>query len=113
MAALLHAPLQPVGFAQVEKAQKSAAAAAPKAVASATPLDFITHKQVDPVTGQERIVRRFAIGRHLGKGAFGSCFEATDVETRQAYAAKIVAKASLTKKSAQAKVLSSARVRYC
>lgn len=99
MAALVGAPLQPV-FSQNPPQPKSTNAAKKEV----PPPAEIVHRQVDPTTGQERILRRFTVGRQLGKGAFGSCYEAIDMETKHVFAAKVITKASLTKKSQQAKV---------
>lgn len=40
-------------------------------------------------------------GRFLGKGGFAKVYEFTNVETKKIYAAKIIAKSSLTKKRAK------------
>lgn len=102
MAALLAAPLH--------TAQPTSAYAQPRSTVKEEdkkelpPPSIIVHSQPDPTTGQERIVRRFTVGRQLGKGAFGRCYEAMDMETKHLYAAKVITKASLTRKSQQAKV---------
>ena len=50
--------------------------------------------------------RRYLRGKVLGKGGFAKCYEATDLDTREAWAVKIVAKASLVKQRAKVKLLS-------
>lgn len=45
-------------------------------------------------------------GKILGKGGFAKCYEATDLDTREVWAVKIVAKASLVKQRAKVKLLS-------
>lgn len=103
MAALLAAPLQPAVLPQVLPQHKSTHVDVKPEV---PPPEIIVHRQLDSTTGQERIVQRFSVGRQLGRGAFGSCFEVRDLETKQLYAAKVIAKASLKRKSQQAKVRS-------
>eukprot|EP00418_Pyrodinium_bahamense_P091622 CAMPEP_0179048540 /NCGR_PEP_ID=MMETSP0796-20121207/19761_1 /TAXON_ID=73915 /ORGANISM="Pyrodinium bahamense, Strain pbaha01" /LENGTH=1031 /DNA_ID=CAMNT_0020745011 /DNA_START=33 /DNA_END=3129 /DNA_ORIENTATION=- len=49
---------------------------------------------------------RYTKGRFLGKGGFAKCYEVQDMETREIYAAKIVAKASIAKPRAHAKLKS-------
>lgn len=51
-------------------------------------------------------VARYAKGRFLGKGGFAKCYEVTDIETKEVFAAKIVAKASVAKPRAHAKLRS-------
>ena len=48
--------------------------------------------------------KKYHRGKELGKGGFATCYELTDIEKNKLYAAKIVAKASLTKKRALEKV---------
>lgn len=50
--------------------------------------------------------RRYLRGKILGKGGFAKCYEATDLDTREVWAVKIVAKASLVKQRAKVKLLS-------
>ena len=50
--------------------------------------------------------RRYLRGKILGKGGFAKCYEATDLDTREIWAVKIVAKASLVKQRAKVKLLS-------
>ena len=50
--------------------------------------------------------RRYMRGKILGKGGFAKCYEATDLDTREVWAVKIVAKASLVKQRAKVKLLS-------
>jgi polo-like kinase 1 len=58
-----------------------------------------------PVPGRPN-GRRYLRGRILGKGGFAKCYEATDLDTRELWAVKIVAKASLVKQRAKVKLLS-------
>lgn len=51
-------------------------------------------------------VARYAKGRFLGKGGFAKCYEVTDMETKEVFAAKIVAKASVAKPRAHEKLRS-------
>jgi len=52
----------------------------------------------------EVIVKKYIRGKVLGKGGFATCYELTDVEKNKTLAAKIIQKASLTKKRALEKV---------
>ena len=54
--------------------------------------------------------KRYAKGRLLGKGGFAKCYEATDLESNQVYAVKVVAKASLTKQRAKAKLITEIQI---
>jgi polo-like kinase 1 len=58
-----------------------------------------------PVPGRPN-GRRYLRGKILGKGGFAKCYEATDLDTRELWAVKIVAKASLVKQRAKVKLLS-------
>lgn len=58
-----------------------------------------------PVSGRPS-GRRYLRGKILGKGGFAKCYEATDLDTRELWAVKIVAKASLVKQRAKVKLLS-------
>ena len=58
-----------------------------------------------PVPGRPN-GRRYLRGKILGKGGFAKCYEATDLDTRDVWAVKIVAKASLVKQRAKVKLLS-------
>jgi len=49
-------------------------------------------------------IRKYARGKVLGKGGFATAYEFTDLEENKLFAAKIVAKSSLTKKRALEKV---------
>ena len=49
-------------------------------------------------------MKKYLRGKVLGKGGFATCYEVTDLEKNRVLAAKIVAKASLTKKRALEKV---------
>merc|ERR1719382_648176 len=50
--------------------------------------------------------QRYSKGRFLGKGGFAKCYEVQDMETKDVFAAKIVAKASIAKPRAMAKLRS-------
>lgn len=52
------------------------------------------------------MVHQYSKGRFLGKGGFAKCYEVTDLATKALYAAKIVAKASIAKPRAMAKLKS-------
>jgi len=66
----------------------------------------------EPVIIEEKIskkngevnIRKYARGKVLGKGGFATAYEFTDLEENKLFAAKIVAKSSLTKKRALEKV---------
>ena len=49
-------------------------------------------------------MKKYQKGKVLGKGGFATCYEVTDLEKNKILAAKIVSKASLTKKRALEKV---------
>jgi len=49
---------------------------------------------------------RYTKGRFLGKGGFAKCYEVQDMDTKRIYAAKIIAKASISKPRTQAKLRS-------
>jgi len=50
--------------------------------------------------------QRYSKGRFLGKGGFAKVYEVQDMETKAIFAAKIVAKASIAKPRAMAKLRS-------
>jgi len=52
----------------------------------------------------ESSVRKYIKGRFLGKGGFAKCFEFTNLNTKKMSAAKVVAKATLSKHRAKQKV---------
>jgi polo-like kinase 1 len=58
----------------------------------------------------EVIVKKYTRGKVLGKGGFATCYELTDLEKNRMLAAKIVAKASLTKKRALEKLLAEIKI---
>jgi len=68
-----------------------------------TPPEIIVDPR--PVPGRPN-GRRYLRGKILGKGGFAKCYEATDLDTRELWAVKIVAKASLVKQRAKVKLLS-------
>mmetsp|Transcript_54959 Transcript_54959/g.117957 ORF Transcript_54959/g.117957 Transcript_54959/m.117957 type:complete len:957 (-) Transcript_54959:17-2887(-) len=53
---------------------------------------------------------RYTKGGFLGKGGFAKCYKVTDMETKEVYAAKIVAKASIAKPRAYAKLRSEIQI---
>ncbi|CAK0867993.1 unnamed protein product [Prorocentrum cordatum] len=64
---------------------------------------------IEDRTGARRkhgLPARYSKGRFLGKGGFAKCYEVQDMETREIFAAKIVAKASVAKPRAHAKLRS-------
>jgi len=68
-------------------------------------LEFIEDRS-SGVRRQSGLPTRYSKGRFLGKGGFAKCYEVCDMETKDVYAAKIVAKASIAKPRAQAKLRS-------
>jgi hypothetical protein len=64
---------------------------------------LIVYERTTKKTG-EVVTKKYTRGQVLGKGGFATCYEFTDHESGTIYAAKIVAKASLTKKRALEKV---------
>mmetsp|Transcript_120942 Transcript_120942/g.342121 ORF Transcript_120942/g.342121 Transcript_120942/m.342121 type:complete len:951 (-) Transcript_120942:202-3054(-) len=65
--------------------------------------EFIEDKNARRKHGQ---MARYKKGRFLGKGGFAKCYEVQDVDTKEVFAAKIVAKASISKPRAHAKLKS-------
>lgn len=63
----------------------------------------IIEEQVVKPTG-EMTIQKYAKGRFLGKGGFAKCYEFTNMQTKQVCAAKIIDKATLTKRRAKQKV---------
>jgi polo-like kinase 1 len=49
-------------------------------------------------------VQKYAKGHFLGKGGFAKCYEFINMDTKKVCAAKIIDKATLTKKRAKQKV---------
>jgi len=72
----------------------------------------------EPVIIEEKIskkngevnIRKYARGKVLGKGGFATAYEFTDLEENKLFAAKIVAKSSLTKKRALEKLLAEIKI---
>ena len=54
--------------------------------------------------------RSYTKGKFLGKGGFAKCYEAIDMETQEVYALKVVAKATLVKQRAKAKLVSEIQI---
>jgi polo-like kinase 1 len=50
------------------------------------------------------------MGKFLGKGGFAKCYEATDTQTKEVFAAKVVQKASLNKSRAKQKLMSEIKI---
>lgn len=55
-------------------------------------------------------LRRYSKGKFLGKGGFARCYEFVSITSRKVTAAKIVAKASLTKTRAKQKLMSEIKI---
>ena len=49
-------------------------------------------------------MKKYQRGKVLGKGGFATCYEITELDKSRVQAAKIISKASLTKKRALEKV---------
>ena len=66
---------------------------------------FMIEEQLfdDPDTKK---VRKFMLGRMLGRGGFAKCYEITNFETKKLSAVKIISKKSLSKPGAPRKILS-------
>lgn len=56
------------------------------------------------------VIKRYAKGKFLGKGGFARCYEFTNQETKQLFAAKIIPKASLRKTRHRQKLLSEIKI---
>jgi len=73
---------------------------------------FVRDEIKEPIVIQEKItkkngeviMKKYQRGKVLGKGGFATCYEITEVEKSRVQAAKIISKASLTKKRALEKV---------
>ncbi|KAL8174943.1 UNVERIFIED_CONTAM: Serine/threonine-protein kinase plk1 [Gekko kuhli] len=75
-----------------------AAAGAPRAgPGSASSGPGRESKEVPGVLLDPRSRRRYVVGRFLGKGGFGKCYELTEAESGAAFAGKVVSKALLLK----------------
>jgi len=66
-------------------------------------IDVIENRSVQCKSG---LPSRYQKGRFLGKGGFAKCYEVQDLESKETFAAKIVAKSSVTKPRAYAKLRS-------
>ncbi len=64
---------------------------------------MIIEERISKVNGEQQ-VKKYARGKLLGKGGFAKCYEVTNLDTKKMFAAKIIAKASLTKSRARQKV---------
>ncbi len=60
--------------------------------------------------GKTNHIKRYRRGRMLGKGGFAECYKITSFDSNRVYACKIIAKASLTKKSARQKLWNEIRL---
>jgi polo-like kinase 1 len=69
----------------------------------------IIHEKISKKNG-EVIMKKYLKGKVLGKGGFATCYEVTDMEKNRILAAKIVSKASLTKKRALEKLLAEIKI---
>ena len=69
----------------------------------------IIEEKIVKVNGDVAI-RRYQKGRFLGKGGFARVYEIVNLENRKISAAKIVAKASLTKSRAKQKLMSEIKI---
>jgi len=69
----------------------------------------IIHEKISKKNG-EVIMKKYQKGKVLGKGGFATCYEVTDLEKNRILAAKIVSKASLTKKRALEKLLAEIKI---
>eukprot|EP00754_Rhynchopus_humris_P044948 Rhum_TRINITY_DN450_c0_g1::Rhum_TRINITY_DN450_c0_g1_i1::g.1270::m.1270/K06631/PLK1; polo-like kinase 1 len=58
-------------------------------------------EQIDEYGRHGELVARYTKGRLLGKGGFAKCYEATNVETQEKFAVKVVCKSSLKTKTRQ------------
>ena len=72
------------------------------------PVPTIEERIVKP--NGETIIRKYTKGRLLGKGGFAKCYEVVNNDTKKVSAAKIVAKASLTKNRAKQKLMSEIKI---
>ena len=60
----------------------------------------IIEERISKVNGDVAI-KKYSKGKFLGKGGFAKCYEATNLDTKKVYAAKIIPKNSLTKNRAR------------
>lgn len=59
------------------------------------PVEII--EEIIPNSDGELNIKKYAKGKILGKGGFGTCFQFEDLETKKVFAAKIIKKSSLKK----------------
>lgn len=69
----------------------------------------VVEERVVKVNGEVSL-RRYSKGKFLGKGGFARCYEFVSITSRKVTAAKIVAKASLTKTRAKQKLMSEIKI---
>ena len=55
-------------------------------------------------------IRKYLKGKFLGKGGFAKCFEFTNMETQQIFAAKIIPKSTLKKTRHRQKLISEIKI---
>lgn len=55
-------------------------------------------------------IRRFLKGKFLGKGGFARCYEFTNQDTQEVYAAKIIPKQTLRRQRHRAKLISEIKI---
>ena len=70
---------------------------------------IIIEEKIIEVNGDSS-VKRYLRGKLLGKEGFAKCYEVTDQETKRVQAAKIIAKASLTKSRARQRLISEIKI---
>jgi len=58
----------------------------------------------------EMLIKKYTKGQLLGKGGFAKCYEVINNETKKVSAAKIIAKASLTKNRAKQKLMAEIKI---
>lgn len=56
------------------------------------------------------VIKKYTKGKFLGKGGFARCYEITNQESKQIFAAKIIPKASLKKARHRQKLLSEIKI---
>eukprot|EP00826_Nyctotherus_ovalis_P020238 TRINITY_DN1633_c0_g5_i1.p1 TRINITY_DN1633_c0_g5~~TRINITY_DN1633_c0_g5_i1.p1 ORF type:complete len:597 (+),score=145.12 TRINITY_DN1633_c0_g5_i1:51-1841(+) len=72
------------------------------------PIAIIEEHVIKP--NGEMTIKKYTKGRLLGKGGFAKCYEVTNAETNKISAAKIIAKASLTKNRAKQKLMTEIKI---
>ena len=67
-------------------------------------------EEVIPISKGKTKIRKYKIGRFLGKGGFAKCYEFTCSENKKIFAAKVVAKSGLVKSRAKQKLISEIKI---